>query len=315
MCQIRGHHDQTEWPCSPLDGTPEKISNRKRNFLLLPSLVALRKRSINMACCLDRNGKLDEVPQDKKQKVATSLLCDKLHLDQSPYGPPRFQDRSVVFDLRTFCFTWNLRRVHPLQRAVHPLQRAVHDSKISHWGWWTNVSGWMSEWTRLSLSLITTNALSCTECFYIEKCYGTTTETIFSMTWSPRCSCEASSMESWSCSLTPLFFAHHQHRRSIENPGNFGDCMRGRIRFMTAITSAYAHAYESTCLTRHMPAVPRLNFVQPKPKAKYPHHNTRKRQGLSGMGHLHRRRCSPCWWWDLLLGGVPSLDLPMEEGI
>ena len=34
----------------------------------------------------------------------------------------------------------------------------------------------------LSLSLITTNALSCTECFYIEKCYGTTTETIFSMT-------------------------------------------------------------------------------------------------------------------------------------
>ena len=34
---------------------------------------------------------------------------------------------------------------------------------------------------------------------------------------------------------------HHQHRRSIENPGNI-DCMKGRIRFMTAITSTYAHA-------------------------------------------------------------------------
>ena len=34
--------------------------------------------------------------------------------------------------------------------------------------------------------------------------------------------------------------AHHQHRRSIENFGNFGDCIKGRIRFMTAITPAYA---------------------------------------------------------------------------
>ena len=40
--------------------------------------------------------------------------------------------------------------------------------------------------------------------------------------------------------------AHHQHRRSIENSGNFGDCMKGRIRFMTAITPAYAHAYQAT---------------------------------------------------------------------
>ena len=47
--------------------------------------------------------------------------------------------------------------------------------------------------------------------------------------------------------------------------------MKGRIRFMTAITPAYAHAYQVTCLTRHMPAVPRLNFRLPKHKARYPH--------------------------------------------
>ena len=59
--------------------------------------------AFNMACCLDRNGKLDDSPQDKKQKAATTLLRDVVHgiilLDRSPYLPPRFWDRSVVFEL------------------------------------------------------------------------------------------------------------------------------------------------------------------------------------------------------------------------
>ena len=52
--------------------------------------------------------------------------------------------------------------------------------------------------------------------------------------------------------IDAFVYAHHQHTRNIENPGNFGDCMKRRIRFMTAITSAYAHAYQITCLTGHM---------------------------------------------------------------
>ena len=36
-----------------------------------------------------------------------------------------------------------------------------------------------------------------------------------------------------------------------------------RIRFMTAITPAYAHAYQVTCPARHMLAAPRLNFRLP----------------------------------------------------
>ena len=40
---------------------------------------------------------------------------------------------------------------------------------------------------------------------------------------------------------------------------------------MTAITPAYAYAYQATCLTRHMPVVPRLNFRLPRPKARYTH--------------------------------------------
>ena len=71
--------------------------------------------------------------------------------------------------------------------------------------------------------------------------------------------------------IDAFVYAHHRHRRSIENPANSGDCMKGRIRFMTAVRSAYAHAYQVTCLTRHMPAVPPLNFRLPKPQARYPH--------------------------------------------
>ena len=43
--------------------------------------------------------------------------------------------------------------------------------------------------------------------------------------------------------------AHNHHRRNMDNPGNVGDCMKGRIRFMTAITPSYVHAYQLICLT------------------------------------------------------------------
>ena len=56
-------------------------------------------------------------------------------------------------------------------------------------------------------------------------------------------------------SINALVYAHHQHRQGLENPGNFGDCMKGRIRFMTAITPADAHAYQATCLSRRVPAI------------------------------------------------------------
>ena len=52
----------------------------------------------------------------------------------------------------------------------------------------------------------------------------------------------------------------------IENPGNFGDCMKRWIRFTTAITPAFAHAYQATCLARHIPAAPHQNFPLPNPK-------------------------------------------------
>ena len=56
----------------------------------------------------------------------------------------------------------------------------------------------------------------------------------------------------------------------MDNPGNFGDCMKGRIRFMTAITPACAHAYRSICLTRHILVVLFLILRLPASQARYP---------------------------------------------
>ena len=71
--------------------------------------------------------------------------------------------------------------------------------------------------------------------------------------------------------LDAFVYAHHKHRQDSENPGNFGDCMKGRIRFMMAITLAFAHSCQATCLAQHIPRVPHQNFRLPKPKTRYPH--------------------------------------------
>ena len=40
---------------------------------------------------------------------------------------------------------------------------------------------------------------------------------------------------------------------------------------MTAITLAYVHAYQATCLAQHLPGVPHQNFRLSKPKSRYPY--------------------------------------------
>ena len=58
--------------------------------------------------------------------------------------------------------------------------------------------------------------------------------------------------------LDAFVYAHHKHRRDSVTAGNFGDCMSGRVRFMTANTPAYAHAYQTVCLGRPSPGAPTL---------------------------------------------------------
>ena len=60
--------------------------------------------------------------------------------------------------------------------------------------------------------------------------------------------------------LDAFVYAHHKHRQGSENPGNFGDCMKGRIRFMTAVTPAYAPCISGnlSCSTHTCSPAPKL---------------------------------------------------------
>ena len=69
--------------------------------------------------------------------------------------------------------------------------------------------------------------------------------------------------------LDAIVYVHHKHRQGSENYGFLFDCMKGRIRFMTTITLACAHAYQATCLARHILTAPHQNCRLPKPKARY----------------------------------------------
>ena len=53
---------------------------------LVPSMALSTADAFDIVCRLDRNDTLDEVPQNKKQKIATWLFLDKLH-KQNFAGP------------------------------------------------------------------------------------------------------------------------------------------------------------------------------------------------------------------------------------
>ena len=89
--------------------------------------------------------------------------------------------------------------------------------------------------------------------------------------------------------IDAFVYAHNDHRRNMVNLGNFGDCMKGRFRFMTAITPANAHAYQLICLTGHIPAALHSKLRLPAAKVRYPQlpnvrTKTRERGNDFGVG-------------------------------
>ena len=93
--------------------------------------------------------------------------------------------------------------------------------------------------------------------------------------------------------IDAFVYAHNHHRLNVHNPKNFGDCMEGRNRFMTAITPTYAHAYQSICLAGRLLVVLHQKFRLPAAKAKYPHlpnsRTTTRERGndFPWLGYLH----------------------------
>ena len=75
--------------------------------------------------------------------------------------------------------------------------------------------------------------------------------------------------------------------------------MKGRIRFMTAITPAYAHAYQLICLTRDIPVALHSKFRLPTAKARYPH--------LPNVRTTTRERGHDFHGWAIYTDGVLAL--------
>ena len=240
--------------------------------------------AFNMVCCLDRSGKLDDSPQNKKQKAATALLRDKLH-EQDFAGP---------LSSRTSKNSWND------QSVSHCGNSASHETCVARRSFWTHC--WFFFFLR-----ILCNGLHTAQRFHTEGeeqlCRVGCPDAPDSLPHYNECPLLYNLFSSiWEhatalprrghllhdlitrvfllslqygivvVGLTDAFvYAHDHHRRNIENPGNLGDCMKGRIPFMTAVTPAHAHAYQATCLTRHIPAVQNQRFRLPSAKARYPH--------------------------------------------
>ena len=50
-------------------------------------------------------------------------------------------------------------------------------------------------------------------------------------------------------------YAHNHHRHNTDNPGNFEDCMEELICVITALTPAYARAFQNLCPVGHSDAI------------------------------------------------------------
>ena len=97
--------------------------------------------AFNSVCCLDRNGKLDESPQDKKQKAATALLRDKSH-EQDFARPISLRASRILGLVSRFRIAQILPHMKLASRASRPslavgflcilLQWPMHGTKISH---------------------------------------------------------------------------------------------------------------------------------------------------------------------------------------
>ena len=84
-----------------------------------PSMARSTAEAFNIVCRLDRNDKLDEGSEDKKQKVATSLLHGKLHT-QDFAGPISLRASQVLGPISRYRIANFLPHMKHASRAPRP---------------------------------------------------------------------------------------------------------------------------------------------------------------------------------------------------
>ena len=211
---------------------------------LAPSMACSTANACDIVCRLDRDGKLDEAPQDKKQEVATGLLRDELY-EQDFAGPVSLRASKVLGPISRYRVADILPHMKLVLRASRPgltvgilrilcngLSTAQRFHTVEH-----------DHTCRVGCPNEPDSLSHYGEC---PRLWG-----MFTSFWG-----QASVLPRRNHLLhdliTKVFLRSLQH--GIEVMG-FGDCMKGRIRFMTASTLAYAHGYQATCLSRRMRAI------------------------------------------------------------
>ena len=86
---------------------------------LAPSMSCSTTNAFDIICSLDRGGKLDEAPQDKKQKLATGLLRDKLY-EQDFAGPISVRASKVLGPISRYRVVGILLHMKLVSRASRP---------------------------------------------------------------------------------------------------------------------------------------------------------------------------------------------------
>ena len=210
----------------------------------------------------------------KKKKVAIGLLLNKLH-KQDFAGPLACRASKALGPTSRLSCCWHFAPYENCFACIsawvarwlpsNPLWWTVYCTEISRCRERSHMPCWMPKWTWLSLSLQWVSQAFKHLSFFLETCWDIATKKPFV----PRLDLPCLLRESpkWHCrygSLTHFVYAHHKHRLDSANAGNL-------VRFMAAITPAFAHAYQTICLAMHLPGVPHRSFRLPKNKSRYPH--------------------------------------------
>ena len=106
----RGHN------CTPLLALSLRIWEKE---FLVPSMAFNTANAYDIVCRLDRDDTLDEVPQNKKQKVATGLLLDKLRKQDSA-GPLSSRASKVMGPISRYRIADILHHLKLVSRASRP---------------------------------------------------------------------------------------------------------------------------------------------------------------------------------------------------
>ena len=201
--------------------------------------ISLAARCRTAACSNTLNQGLEKI-QDKKQKVATNLLCDKLHT-QDFAGPISLRASKVPGPISRYRIADILPHMKLVSRASRPgltvgFLRILSNGLCKAHRFHTEGD---EQTCRVgcpnepdALSLITTNALSCTECFFLEHATARPRRNHLLHDFITQVFLRNLQYGIVLMGFIYSFvYAHRQHRRCIDNPGNFGDCMKRKNPF------------------------------------------------------------------------------------